>query len=50
MPKDRDDKRNSGAPGGGDFSLEEILAEFGDAPRRNRDGDRASASTMTCRT
>ena len=40
MPKDRDDKRNSGAPGGGDFSLEEILAEFGDAPRRNRDGDR----------
>ena len=40
MPKDRDDKRNSGTPGGGDFSLEEILAEFGDTPRRNRDGDK----------
>ena len=31
MPKDRDDKRNSGTPGG-EFSLEEILAEFGDKP------------------
>ena len=31
MPKDRYDKRNSGAPGG-EFSLEEILAEFGDKP------------------
>ena len=32
MSDDRDDKQNTGAPGPEDFSLEEILAEFGGGP------------------
>ena len=40
MPKDRDDKHNSGTSGGEEFSLEEILAEFGGAPRRSGGKDK----------
>ncbi len=33
MAKDRDDQLNQGTPGGGEFTLEEILAEFGTGRR-----------------
>ena len=42
MAKDRDDQLNQGTDGGGentDFSLEEILAEFGEKPRRKSFSD-----------
>ena len=40
MAKDRDDELNKGTSGGEEFSLEEILAEFGGAPRRSGGKDK----------
>ena len=45
VPKDADNRYDDLLSGGvpaasEDYSLEEILAEFGDTPRRNRDGDK----------
>ena len=34
MAKDRDDELNKDVPGGEEFSLESILAEFGGGPAR----------------
>ena len=36
MAKDRDDELNKGEPGGEEFSLEEILAEFGGGAAKPR--------------
>ena len=40
MAKDRDDELNKGTSGREEFSLEEILAEFGGAPRRSGGKDK----------
>ena len=37
MAKDRDDELNRGVPGGEEFSLESILAEFGSGPKRKKE-------------
>lgn len=42
MAKNRDEKQNSGTPGEGEFSLEEILAEFGHG-RAKRAGQKEEA-------
>ena len=36
MAKDRDDELNKDVPGGEEFSLESILAEFGGGPARKK--------------